>query len=217
MAKRRIANPQGVLRSLAGLKTDSPLGPLPVILSQPKAEHALHDLRAIALRFLDLDFLRAIRPSHAEPAAMLDAGVDVIGYAAFVQSHYREYPGIHQNLAALHDSDTAHLIVERTADSRRVGHAILTGLTDRDQGIRLRRICITEKGEGYGREALRLVIQLAFEQLRTPRLWLIVRSHNLRAQRLYQSEGFVTEAVPDAAAPPDSPITMSMLKPEGNV
>src|SRR6185312_1356352 len=100
MAKRSLANPQGVLRSLAGLKSDSPLGPLPVILSHPKAEHALHDLRAIALRFLDVEFLAAIRPSHAEPAAMLDACVDVIGYAAFVQSRYRDYAGIHNNLGA---------------------------------------------------------------------------------------------------------------------
>lgn len=121
-----------------------------------------------------------------------------------------------EHLAALPDPDTAHLIVARTEDGRRVGHLILTGLSDRDQGIRLRRICITEKGEGHGREALRLAIRLAFEELRTPRLWLIVRGHNLRAQRLYQSEGFVREAAPDAAAPAEPAIVMSMLKPEGD-
>ena len=33
---------------------------------------------------------------------MLDAGIDVIGYAAFVQSKYRDYVGIHENLGALH-------------------------------------------------------------------------------------------------------------------
>src|SRR3954451_20915149 len=54
------------------------------------------------LRFLDVEFLAAIRPSHAEPAYMLDAGVDVIGYAAFVQSPFRDYPGIQKNLGALH-------------------------------------------------------------------------------------------------------------------
>jgi cobaltochelatase CobT len=100
--KRRLANPQGVLRNLAGLKSGSAVGFLPIILSNPKAEHALHDLRAIAFRFLDTEFLTAIRPSHSEPAYMLDAGIDVIGYAAFVQSRYREYVGIHKNLAALH-------------------------------------------------------------------------------------------------------------------
>src|SRR5262245_39041046 len=101
--KRLSANPQGVLRSLAGLKSDSLVGFLPVIPSNPKAEHALHDLRAIALRYLDGEFLTAIRPSHSGPAHMLDAGIDVIGYAAFVQSRYREYVGIHKNLGALHD------------------------------------------------------------------------------------------------------------------
>ena len=104
MPKRRLlANPQDVLRNLAGLKSDSSVGFLPVILSNPKAEHALYDLRAIALHFLDMEFLTAIRPSHSDPAYMLDAGIDVIGYAAFVQSRYREYAGIHENLGALHE------------------------------------------------------------------------------------------------------------------
>ena len=101
--KRRLANPHDVLRNLAGLKSGSSVGFLPVIPSNPKAERALHDLRAIALRFLDVEFLTAIRPSHSEPAYMLDAGIDVIGYAAFVQSRYREYAGIHKNLDALHE------------------------------------------------------------------------------------------------------------------
>jgi len=103
-AKKRLsANPHDVLRNMAGLKSGSPVGFLPVILSNPRAERALHDLRAIALRFLDVEFLAAIRPSHSEPAHMLDAGIDVIGYAAFVQSSYREYAGIHKNLGALHE------------------------------------------------------------------------------------------------------------------
>src|SRR5262245_43671973 len=95
---RRQANPQDVLRSLAGLKGDSSIGSLPVILSNPKAEHAIYDLRAIALHFLDREFLAAIRPSHSEPACMFDAGIDVVGYAAFVQSRYQDYAGIHKNL-----------------------------------------------------------------------------------------------------------------------
>src|SRR6476620_11729406 len=101
--KRLLAKPHDVLRNLAGLKSGSSVGFLPVIPLNPKAEHALHDLRAIALRFLDVEFLAAIRPSHLEPAYMLDAGIDVIGHAAFVQSRYWDYVGIHQNLGALHE------------------------------------------------------------------------------------------------------------------
>ena len=57
--KRRLANPQGVLRNLAGLKSDTAVGFLPVILSNPKAEHALYDLRAIALHGLVIDAVLA--------------------------------------------------------------------------------------------------------------------------------------------------------------
>jgi cobalamin biosynthesis protein CobT len=101
--QRRLVSPQSVVRNLAGLKSDSFTGFLPVIRSNPKAEHALLDLRAIALRFLDIEFLTFVRPAHSEPAYMLDAGIDAIGYAAFVQSSYRDYPGIHENLRALHE------------------------------------------------------------------------------------------------------------------
>jgi hypothetical protein len=104
MPKKRLsANPQDVVRHLAGLSSDISVGFLPVIVSNPKAARAFYDLRAIALRFLDTDFLAAIRPSHSDPARMLDAGIDAIGYAAFVQSRYREYPGIHDNLGALQE------------------------------------------------------------------------------------------------------------------
>ena len=103
---RRPADPQRVLRSLAGLRSDSPVGFLPAIPANPQAEHALHDLRAIALRCLDLELLAAVRPFHSEPARVLDAGIDVVGYAAFVQGEHRDYAGIHANLAVLH----AHLL-----------------------------------------------------------------------------------------------------------
>jgi cobaltochelatase CobT len=104
-ARRRLfANPQDVLRSMAGLKSNSPVGFLPAIPSNREAERAFYDLRASALPLLDREFLEAIRPTHPEPAHMLDAGIDAIGYAAFVQSRgYEKYPGIHKNLAALHD------------------------------------------------------------------------------------------------------------------
>ena len=153
-----------------------------------------------------------------------DTTADDLDFVLAVEGDEENLPFIgqwtrEQHLTSLQDPDIAHLIVAHTADGRRVGHLILTGPSDCDQGIRLRRICVTEKGEGYGREALRLAIRLAFEELGTPRLWLIVRGHNLRAQWLYQSEGFVREAFPEGAAdaPPDSPITMSLLRPEGDL
>ena len=52
---------------------------------------------------------------------------------------------------------------------------------------------MTEKGRGHGRAALRLAIELAFEEHGAHRLWLDVKPHNERARALYRSAGFVEE------------------------
>lgn len=96
-----------MLKNLAGLtgpKRNTPVGNLPAIPWDPKAEQALkgfYDLRALALRFLDTEFVTSIRPLHAEQAYMFDAGLDAMGYVAFASSEYANYPGIRNNLRAL--------------------------------------------------------------------------------------------------------------------
>ena len=100
-----------------------------------------------------------------------------------------------QHLDAVTSADVLHLIIENAADGSRVGYVILAGLADANQNLELRRIVITDKGKGYGKEALRLVKRLAFEELNAHRLWLDVKEHNLRARHLYESEGFVAEGV----------------------
>lgn len=106
--KRHVTvNPEEMLKNLAGLtgrKRNTPVGALPAIPWDPKAEQALkgfYDLRALALRFLDTEFVTAVRPAHSEQALMFDAGLDAIGYAAFVSSETAAYPGIEDNLRAL--------------------------------------------------------------------------------------------------------------------
>jgi len=108
-ARRHFSvNPEEMLKNLAGLtgpKRNTPVGSLPVIPWDPKAEQALkgfYDLRAFALRFLDTDFVTAVRPVHTEQATMFDAGLDAMGYVAFALSEYANYPGTQNNLQALH-------------------------------------------------------------------------------------------------------------------
>jgi diamine N-acetyltransferase len=98
-----------------------------------------------------------------------------------------------QHRAALTNPDLAYYVIVPDNPARLVGYLILAGLTQSHQSIEFRRLVITEKGKGYGRAALRLVKKLAFETYQAHRLWLDVRIHNLRAQRLYQAEGFVVE------------------------
>ena len=68
-----------------------------------------------------------------------------------------------------------------------------TSLTNAD--LEFRRVVISNKGKGLGRETIKLVIKISFEQLNAHRLWLDVRYKNKRAQNLYKSEGFIEEGI----------------------
>jgi ribosomal-protein-alanine N-acetyltransferase len=52
-----------------------------------------------------------------------------------------------------------------------------------------------EWGKGYGTEATRLVVQVAFERLNLHRVWLVVYEFNERGRRCYERAGFVREGV----------------------
>ena len=94
---------------------------------------------------------------------------------------------------AANSDDERHYIVESAADGQRVGYVLVAGLTNPNRSIEFRRMVITDKAKGYGRETLRFVKKLAFEELKAHRLWLDVKEHNSRARSLYESEGFVVE------------------------
>lgn len=100
-----------------------------------------------------------------------------------------------QHLDAIQDSNQDHLIVEEMETGSPVGYILLSGLNASNHAIELRRIVISEKGKGYGRQAIQLVKKYAFETLKAHRLWLDVKVYNDIAQKLYQSEGFVKEGV----------------------
>jgi diamine N-acetyltransferase len=102
---------------------------------------------------------------------------------------------LEEHRAALSNPDLAHFVVESVEDGRAVGYVIVAGLLDANRSAEFRRVVITEKGKGYGREVLRAVKKMAFEELKAHRLWLDVREHNERARRLYESEGFVSEGM----------------------
>jgi RimJ/RimL family protein N-acetyltransferase len=59
-----------------------------------------------------------------------------------------------------------------------------------DTQVELKRIVITEKGKGYGKEAMYLSQRFAFEVLGRDRLYLGTKDNNIRAQHVYHSTGF---------------------------
>jgi RimJ/RimL family protein N-acetyltransferase len=123
-----------------------------------------------------------------------------------------------QHRAALQDPDCGHWIIEVRGTGKPAGYVILRGLQNPHSSMEFMRIVISEKKNGLGRETLRLVKRIAFEQLQTHRLWLDVRDFNVRAQNLYRSEGFVQEGVLRECRKQEdrysSLIVMSMLEPE---
>ena len=59
-----------------------------------------------------------------------------------------------------------------------------------DTQVELKRIVISEKGKGYGKEAMYLSQKFAFEVLGRNRLYLGTKVENVRAQHVYHSTGF---------------------------
>lgn len=96
-----------------------------------------------------------------------------------------------QHRKAIEGTDSAHLIIE--ADLEPAGYLIINGLNNPARSIELMRLVITEKGNGIGRDVLRLAKRCAFKRWNAHRLWLDVRSNNPRARHLYESEGFRLE------------------------
>ena len=59
----------------------------------------------------------------------------------------------------------------------------------------IRRIAITDKGKGYGRELMIALIRYAFEETETNRLWLDVYPDNFGGIHLYDSLGMHKDGV----------------------
>lgn len=98
-----------------------------------------------------------------------------------------------RHAAALQNEDVLHSVV--LLDDAPAGFLILAGLKNPNKSIEFMRVVIREKGRGLGRKVVRAVKALCFDQLNAHRLWLDVKTFNVRARRLYESEGFVVEGI----------------------
>ena len=100
-----------------------------------------------------------------------------------------------KHIELLRDENCLHLSIIRKDNNKLVGHIIIFGLNNNNKSLEFRRITINQKGFGFGREALKLIKILCFENLEFHRLWLDVYDNNIRAIKLYESEGFVQEGL----------------------
>jgi diamine N-acetyltransferase len=100
-----------------------------------------------------------------------------------------------QHRAACSNPELAHWVIETKHESALIGFLLLAGRANAHQSIEFRRIVIADKGKGYGKEALKLVKRVVFEQWKAHRLWLDVFEYNHRARHMYAAEGFMEEGV----------------------
>jgi len=123
-----------------------------------------------------------------------------------------------QHEGAVRFPDFRHFIVEAGPQYASAGFVILQGCRNRHGSVELKRIVLQPKGQGLGRDCVRLLAQMAFRDLGAHRFWLDVKSKNERAQALYRSEGFVEEGRLRESVRTDegydSLIVMSMLEHE---
>lgn len=98
-------------------------------------------------------------------------------------------------IAKFGDNDFLQAIIEKE-DGTAIGFIIFRDMLIKESKIQLKRIAIMEKGKGYGKEALHLVQELAFNVFATKQLYLSTKQNNLRAQRIYKATGFIPD-MPD--------------------
>lgn len=123
-----------------------------------------------------------------------------LDFVVHTEHHEEQNPYItpwskEQHRDSLQDEDVFHLIIEAVSTRKKIGYVILRGLKKQEKRIELMRIVIVEKGKGYGRETIQLLKKLVFTVYQAETLWLDVFEHNLRAQHLYQSEGFQQDRI----------------------
>lgn len=124
---------------------------------------------------------------------------------------------LEQHKVSLEDADKQSFIIE-TRTRKSVGYVIIAGLNNMNHSVELVRIVISEKGKGYGTQAIQMLQKYVFESLKAHRLWLDVKDYNQRARHIYESLGFKIEGTLRECLKNenryDSLVIMSMLKNE---
>jgi len=99
-----------------------------------------------------------------------------------------------EHSSEIDDPDHELLLFRERQTDEIVGYC-LNHINRTSEIFELRRIAITRKGQGYGREALTAIIKHAFDDLPTNRFWLDVYPDNLVGIKLYESMGFIKEGI----------------------
>lgn len=99
-----------------------------------------------------------------------------------------------EHKAEIADENHLLLVFKRREDLAVIGYALIH-LNFKSEVFELRRIVVSEKGKGYGKEAMLAILKYAFEETKTNRFWLDVYPDNIIGIKLYESLGLHRDGV----------------------
>lgn len=94
----------------------------------------------------------------------------------------------------IEDPNHLLLIFKEKSENKTVGYALIR-LNKKSEVFELRRIAISDKRKGYGREAMEALFNYAFRELNINRFWLDVYPDNVFGIKLYESLGMHRDGV----------------------
>lgn len=97
-----------------------------------------------------------------------------------------------EHLKEIGSDETYLLTFKKKEDEHLVGYCLIS-LDKASEVFELRRIAITEKKQGYGREVMKGLFKFSFEELKMNRFWLDVYPDNEIGIILYKSLGMFYE------------------------
>lgn len=99
-----------------------------------------------------------------------------------------------EHLFEIKDPDHLLLLIIEASSDKTVGY-VLTNFDSVSNKFEIRRIVISKKGIGYGKESMKALIKYAFEETLTNRLWLDVYPDNTVGIKLYENLGLHKDGI----------------------
>jgi len=99
-----------------------------------------------------------------------------------------------EHKAEIEDKNHLLFVFKRKEDNLIVGYALIR-LDFKSEIFELRRIAVSQKRMGYGKEAMSALLKFAFEDMNTNRFWLDVYPDNLVGIKLYEELGMHRDGI----------------------
>ena len=96
-------------------------------------------------------------------------------------------------LAAYLTDPHARLFMLDIGADQHAGFALFCELDSRAGAVELRRLALRDTGRGRGRAFVQMLTDYAFQDLGAKRVWLDTGINNHRAQKSYESVGYIRE------------------------